>query len=114
VAVAQRMRQALREGDTVARIGGDEFVVVLQELPDPQAYQPLLERLKEAANQPVVTDGVVLQVSASLGVTFYPQAEAISAEQLFRQADYAMYQAKMSGKNRHQIFEPKQALPDAP
>ncbi len=102
---ATRMKTVLREGDTLSRIGGDEFVAVLTDLPDVNACAPLLERLLLAASEPILWRGKIAQVSASLGVTFFPQAEAITAEQLQRQADQAMYQAKVSGKNRYHVFD---------
>ena len=105
IAAADRMRHALREGDTLARLGGDEFVAVLLDLPDIDACKPTLVRLLGAAAEEVDEGGVVLQVSASLGVTFYPQGESIEADQLLRQADQAMYQAKLSGKNRYHFFD---------
>ena len=105
IALSGRMRNALREADTLARIGGDEFVVVLSDLADPAASLPLLNRLLSAAAQPVQIGDVELQLSASLGVTFYPQPEAVEADQLLRQADQAMYQAKIAGKNRYHIFD---------
>jgi len=108
MAVSNRMKQALREGDTLARIGGDEFVAVLVDLPDVPACVPLLARLLVAAAEPLVFEGKTLQVSASLGVTFYPQTDDIDAEQLQRQADQAMYQAKLSGKNRYHVFDAEQ------
>jgi len=103
--LAQRMQRALRDGDTIARIGGDEFVAVLVDLPDTGVTESVLARLLTSAAQPVHDDGLILQVSASLGVSFYPQAEEISAEQLIRQADQAMYQAKVAGKNRFRHFD---------
>lgn len=65
----------------------------------------MLTRLLMAAAQPVPVDGLTLQVSASIGVTFYPQSEEVDADQLLRQADQAMYQAKLSGKNRYSVFD---------
>ena len=106
--LAARMKQALREGDTLSRIGGDEFVAVLTDLPDSQASTPLLKRLLTAAAQPVAVGNVSLQVSASLGVTFYPQRQDVAADQLLRQADQAMYQAKVAGKNRYHVFDAEQ------
>jgi diguanylate cyclase (GGDEF)-like protein/PAS domain S-box-containing protein len=109
IAVASRMKQALREGDSLARIGGDEFVAVLLDLPDGTASAPMLTRLLAAAGQPeLIGDAggtLVLQVTASLGVTFYPQTDEVDADQLLRQADQAMYQAKLAGKNRYQVFD---------
>ncbi len=105
VALALGMKQTLREGDTLARFGGDEFVAVLTDLIDIKSSIPMLTRLLDAAAQPVHIGDLVLQVSASLGATEYPQVEDIDADQLLRQADQAMYQAKLAGKNRYHIFD---------
>jgi diguanylate cyclase (GGDEF)-like protein/PAS domain S-box-containing protein len=105
IALATRMRQALREGDTLARLGGDEFVAVLIDLEDMSASLPMLSRMLAAASQPIQVGDLMCQVSASIGVTFYPQEQDIDADQLMRQADQAMYQAKVAGKNRYQIFD---------
>ncbi|AEY01394.1 diguanylate cyclase/phosphodiesterase with PAS/PAC and Chase sensor(s) [Oceanimonas sp. GK1] len=105
VAVAGRMKEVIREGDTLARVGGDEFVAILLDLADPHHCTPLLDRLLQAAARPVNLDGLRLQVSASLGVTFYPQAEELDPDQLLRQADQSMYQAKLAGKNRYHLFD---------
>ena len=105
IAVATNMKQTLREGDTLARMGGDEFVAELLDLVDVEASAPMLARLLTAAAEPMQYGDLTLQVSASLGVTFYPQAENIDADQLLRQADQAMYQAKQAGKNRYHIFD---------
>lgn len=108
VTVASRMKQALRDGDTLSRIGGDEFVAILLDLADIDASIPMLSRMLAAAAEPIQIDGNLLQVTASLGVTFYPQIEDIDADQLQRQADQAMYQAKQAGKNRYYIFDAEQ------
>ena len=108
VTLAQRMKQVLREGDSLARLGGDEFVAVLIDLEDLPASQPLLNRLLVACAQPVDLEDLSLQVSASLGVTAYPQERDIDADQLLRQADQAMYQAKVAGKNRYHFFDAEQ------
>jgi diguanylate cyclase (GGDEF)-like protein/PAS domain S-box-containing protein len=105
ITVAMRMKQALREVDTLARIGGDEFVAVLNGLEGVNECLPMLNRMLEAASLPVVFGDLVLRISASLGVTFYPQAHETDADQLMRQADHAMYQAKVSGKNRYHVFD---------
>ncbi len=107
-ALANRLKQALREGDTIARLGGDEFVAVLLDIGGTVDYVPLLKRLLEASARPVHMDERVLQVSASLGVTFYPQAEETDADRLLRQSDLAMYQAKLAGKNRYHVFDTEQ------
>ena len=112
ITLAQRMTEALRDGDILARLGGDEFVAVLLDLSDVAATAPMLNRLLAAAAQPVQYGQARMQVSASLGVAFYPQAQAeeLLADQLMRQADQAMYQAKQAGKNRFCIFDPEQDL----
>jgi len=103
IAVSQRMKEVLREGDTLARVGGDEFVAVLVHLDQENNYLQILERLLQAASNPVTVADAVLHVSASIGVTLFPQEDA-DADTLLRQADQAMYQAKQSGKNRYQLF----------
>jgi len=103
--LSRRMTQVLREGDTLARLGGDEFVAVLVDLPDISLSVPILDRLIEVAAQPVPIGDALCEVSASIGVSYYPQAEDIDADQLLRQADQAMYFAKQAGKNRYHVFD---------
>jgi len=103
--LAERINDTLREGDTFARLGGDEFVAVLTDLENTEAAVPILERLLEMAATPVEIDQLSLQVSASVGVSYFPQCASTDAEQLLRQADHAMYQAKLSGKNRYAVFD---------
>ena len=104
VALSQHIKAALREGDTLARIGGDEFVVVLVDLEDPTDCEPVLARLLQAMSQAVTVGDVVVDVSASIGVTLYPQ-DGVDADLLLRHADQAMYIAKDSGKNCHHFFD---------
>jgi diguanylate cyclase (GGDEF)-like protein/PAS domain S-box-containing protein len=106
--LAARMKKALREGDTLARLGGDEFVAVLLDLPDAEACEPVLARLLEAAGETAQVGDYGLRVSASVGVAFYPQADEMTADQLLRQADQAMYEAKQAGRNRYQFFDANQ------
>ena len=112
ITLAERMKAALREGDILARLGGDEFVAVLLDLADVDASAPMLNRLLAAAAKPFHYGPAQLQVSASLGVTFYPQAPdqtpELEPEQLLRQADQAMYKAKQAGKNCFHVFDAKQ------
>ncbi|RYY74326.1 MAG: bifunctional diguanylate cyclase/phosphodiesterase [Gammaproteobacteria bacterium] len=104
ITIARRMKAALRESDTLARIGGDEFVVVLTHLKNVNDCEPLLRRILDAAAEPVQLDELVLQVSASIGVTIHPQ-DGVDAEQLLRHADQAMYLAKQAGKNCYHLFD---------
>ncbi|MDE2416305.1 MAG: EAL domain-containing protein [Burkholderiales bacterium] len=105
IAVSERMKQTLRDGDTLARLGGDEFVAVLLDLPDVESCVHMLTRLLSAVSEPVVFGDQVLRVSGSVGVTFFPQTDEVDADQLLRQADLAMYQAKLAGKNRYHVFD---------
>ena len=107
ITVSQRMKEALREGDTLARLGGDEFVAVLADLVKVEDCEPVLDRLLLAASESVMIGEVLLQVSASIGVTIYPQ-DGAEADQLVRHADQAMYQAKQAGKNRYHLFDAEQ------
>lgn len=113
IAVAQRMQDVLREGDTLARIGGDEFVAVLVDVAAPADSLPVMQRLLAAASTPVWIDGQWVQVSASVGATYFPQLGRTdtTAEQLIKQADQTMYHAKQSGKNRIHIFDAAQNQP---
>lgn len=104
VKLAERLKTALREGDTLARIGGDEFVAVLLDLETQQDCDVILQRMLQAAAEPVDIDGLRLQVSASIGVTLYPQ-DGADADVLIRHADQAMYNAKQAGKNRYHLFD---------
>lgn len=109
VSISRHMQENLREEDTISRLGGDEFVAVLINLKHEDESIPLLIRLLEAVSKPINIGQFSLKVSASLGVTFYPQKEEVDADQLLRQADQSMYQAKLSGKNRYQLFDEAQA-----
>ena len=104
IALAQRMKTALREGDTLARMGGDEFVAILVDLEQTQDCDPVLDRLLMAASAPFEAGAAVLQVSASMGVTVYPQ-DGSDADLLMRHADQAMYAAKQAGRNRYHLFD---------
>jgi diguanylate cyclase (GGDEF)-like protein/PAS domain S-box-containing protein len=105
IATARHMQQVLREGDTLARLGGDEFVAVLINLNNLETWAPLLDRLALSVTEATAHGKQMLQVTASLGVAWYPQAQEVEADQLLRQADQAMYQAKISGKNRYVVFD---------
>ncbi|MGO8933666.1 MAG: PAS domain S-box protein [Terracidiphilus sp.] len=109
-ALAFRMKRALREGDTLARLGGDEFAAVILDLDGNKACVPTLNRLLAAASEEAQIGDVVLRVSASAGVTLYPQVEDVDAEVLLRQAGQAMYQAKLAGRNCFSMFDPNQDL----
>jgi len=107
-ALAFRMKRALREGDTLARLGGDEFAAVILDLENNSACLATLNRLLAAAGEEAQIGEVMLRVSASAGVTFYPQDEDVDADVLLRQAGQAMYEAKLAGRNCFRMFDPSQ------
>lgn len=98
--VASRMVGCVREGDTVARIGGDEFVVLLTDLAQRADAAPLVERLLAVCADPVELGLQVMQVSCSIGVVFFGRGDQTGVDELLRQADQAMYRAKQRGRNR--------------
>lgn len=105
VELSQKMQHSLREGDTLSRLGGDEFVAILVDIPSASDALPVIERLLKATQQTIVLNEHNIQVSSSIGVTFFPQNGDVDADQLIRQADQAMYEAKQAGKNRYHLFD---------
>ena len=104
--VSRRLSQTMRDRPHIAHIGGDEFAVILGELDKAEAYLAPVKRLLAAVSAPIHLEGLDLCVTASIGITLYPQGDKVDAEQLLRQADHAMYLAKLAGKNRHHLFDP--------
>lgn len=104
VAIARRLERLLRRGDTVGRIGGDEFVLLLTDLESLDQAQAALERIRQAVSEPVVLEDGVFHVTASVGATFYPLDDA-DADLLLRHADAALYEAKQSGRDRYRLFD---------
>ncbi|HEY9102314.1 EAL domain-containing protein [Chitinimonas sp.] len=108
--VAQRIAGCLREGDTVARLGGDEFVVLLEEVGD--LMQEAIDKVEGVAkkilttlNQPYLLDGMAHHSTPSIGVCFF-RGQEVTVDELLKQADLAMYQAKAAGRNTIRFFDP--------
>jgi diguanylate cyclase (GGDEF)-like protein/PAS domain S-box-containing protein len=97
-ATAERITIEIRETDTVARIGGDEFVIILSSLPDSSIANQIASGLVPAITRPLNIDGVEVTISASIGISLYPD-NGVTAEELIRSADQAMYCIKRAGKN---------------
>jgi len=103
IVLSKRMKKVLREGDTLARIGGDEFVVVLTDLDSQKDCKPILKRLLHASSLPIPIGNITANISSSVGVTIYPE-DNVDASLLIQHADQAMYKAKQSGKNCYRYF----------
>lgn len=104
IEVAQRLRQCVRAGDTAARLGGDEFVLIFSDLGDESECERALSRVLNVLKTPFVIATHTIELSASMGVTLFPQ-DGSDADTLLRHADQAMYQAKQAGRNRFQLFD---------
>lgn len=104
VALARRIEQVVRPGDTVGRLGGDEFTILLEEISRPAQAAEIAGRVGEAMAVPIDVDGRMLSISASIGIAHTFDADADSHE-LMRNADIAMYDAKAQGGGRARTFD---------
>ncbi len=105
---ADRIKAEIREIDTVARIGGDEFVVVISSVPEVKNIKRIAANMVKQVSQPIQTKQGEARVGASIGVAIYPQ-DSDSPDELIRQADNAMYLVKHSGKSNFRFASPDQA-----
>lgn len=103
VEIAKRLEWTIRDTDTVARFGGDEFIVILQGDMEDNLRMGILNRLIEALEAPFTIDGTEVSTTCSAGVAVYP-TDANNADTLLSNADIAMYRAKELGKNNYQFF----------
>jgi diguanylate cyclase (GGDEF)-like protein/PAS domain S-box-containing protein len=103
VEVAKRLRASVREVDTVARIGGDEFALILMRTQGPEDAAKVAANVVEILSRPYRVQGLEIAGGASLGVTFWP-SDGDSPELLLKHADVAMYRAKERGRNNYQFF----------
>ncbi|MBE9223386.1 EAL domain-containing protein [Cyanobacterium stanieri LEGE 03274] len=106
IVVAQRLRNCLRESDTVARLGGDEFLIIISSLTSVSQGEIIASKLLNAMRKPFIIAGEKRFVSASIGITFYPQ-DGDDIQNLIKNADLAMYEAKKKGKNNFKFFDDK-------
>jgi len=105
IEAAKRIRRAVRELDTVARLGGDEFTVIVSELDGPQPVEVIAQNIIDALGDPFSFGDEQAFVSASIGITMYPE-DATDIDELLRHADQALYVAKGAGRSRFAYFTP--------
>ncbi|WET80048.1 EAL domain-containing protein [Amycolatopsis sp. QT-25] len=101
----ERLRRGIGETDLVGRLGGDEFVVVTAEITEPHEIKALAEQLREALTEPITVNGRQLHIDASIGIVTAANDDTRTAEDLLRDADVAMYQAKTLGRARYEFFD---------
>jgi diguanylate cyclase (GGDEF)-like protein len=104
VAVAARLKKNIRNVDTVSLQGGDEFILLLNEIPSIEQLELTLERIRHAMIKSYLIEGRIHNINLSFGATVYPRDNA-DLDTLLRHPDHAMYQAKLTGKNRYYLFD---------
>ena len=103
VEVSRRLKKAVREVDTVSRLSGDEFTIILGQIDDELSVQRVCQQLLDTLSEPLKLDDEIVYLTASIGVSFYPD-DADNTDVLQRNADQAMYAAKAGGRNRYQFY----------
>lgn len=101
--IAKRLSANLRESDTVARFGGDEFILVLENISGVDAIKPITEKILKSIAKPYRINDHTCQVTTSIGISLYPM-DGTTSEDLISKADTAMYRAKQLGKNQYKFF----------
>lgn len=101
--VADRLSSCLKKGDTVSRLGGDEFTVLLNEIKDPSEANLVAEKIARAINEPYMIQEQSINIGVSIGIALYPQ-HGQDADDLIKNADSAMYDVKDNGRNNYQLY----------
>jgi diguanylate cyclase (GGDEF)-like protein/PAS domain S-box-containing protein len=104
IEVAHRLTNVVRGDDTISRMGGDEFVLLISEIRNMDEVDTLLTRILDEMSRPFLIGQDILEISASIGATIFP-FDSSDTDTLLRHADQAMYQAKQSGRNRFHLFD---------
>lgn len=103
IKVSERLKLHIREYDTISRLGGDEFTIIIEDIQQPEDASLIAQNLLTAFNEPIILDEQQLHVSLSIGISLFPN-DADQPEDLIRNADTAMYRAKAAGKNRYEFY----------
>lgn len=106
IEISSRLKKTIREIDTVSRLSGDEFTVILGQINDQLSVQPVCQQILNVLAEPYQLDNEKVFLTASIGVTFYP-GDSKKIEALQRNGDQAMYAAKGEGRNRYHFFTPE-------
>jgi predicted signal transduction protein with EAL and GGDEF domain len=104
--VSERLSECVRSDDTVGRLSGDEFAIVLSRLAAPEDAATVAQKIVDVLNQPFQLEGAELFVTASIGITVFP-TDSDEQDTLIRNADVAMYRAKERGRNNYQFYTPE-------
>jgi diguanylate cyclase (GGDEF)-like protein/PAS domain S-box-containing protein len=100
---ANRLKSTIREGDTLSRLGGDEFTIIIKDLTTPQDASIIAQKIINIIKKPINIDKHTLYISSSIGISIYPD-DAINADNLIKYADAAMYKAKDEGRDNYQYY----------
>jgi len=101
--VAQRLEECIRDEDTAARFGGDEFTIILEDIKQATDAELVTAKIINAISEPVVFGDQSISVSASIGISLYPD-DGQECEELMHAADSAMFRAKSRGKNNYRLY----------
>ncbi len=106
IAVAKRLQHQCRQSDTVARIGGDEFVFILDDLRGREGAEVVAKKILNALKQPIILNNHELEISTSIGIALYPD-DSTDINGVIKRADIALYQAKEAGRNQYRLYRPE-------
>ncbi len=101
--VAQRLQRQIRKTDTLARFGGDEFIMILEDIDNPIVVVDIVQKLMKAMHDPIIIEGHRIYVTLSIGISIFPN-DSETADSLLKNADAAMYKAKDEGRNTYQFY----------